>query len=55
MSQKIDTTAKKTDLYVPLPPLDLFDGVARNEPNLHAGFRRPTIVIRKDTIGSTFD
>ena len=34
--------------YVPLPPLDLFDGKANVEPTLHAGFRRPTLIMKKD-------
>lgn len=35
-------------LFIPLPPLDLFDGKANLEPNLHAGFRRPTVILKKD-------
>jgi hypothetical protein len=30
------------DTYVPLPPLDLFDGIGVEEANIHAAFRRKT-------------
>lgn len=32
----------ETTTYLPLPPLDLFDGIGVEEANIHAAFRRKT-------------
>ena len=47
-SSSYDLSEVKDSHYIPMPPLDLFDGKAHVEPNLHAGFRRQNLMRNKD-------
>ena len=47
-SSSCDISEVKDSHYVPMPPLDLFDGKAHVEPNLHPGFRRQNLMRNKD-------
>jgi hypothetical protein len=49
-SQTLSLASPKDRSFVPLPPLDLFDGKTNHDRGLPAGFRRPTMLAKNFTV-----
>ena len=49
-SQTLSLASPIDKSFVPLPPLDLFDGKTNHDRGLPTGFRRPTMIAKKFTV-----